>query len=203
MLESGTSMSLQVRCSNFWPISHQSSYRFLVPFTVHFREFDASHTLYFLIDKFVKVRVSRVLALVNHLYTIIDDSSSELTSGVEAYGDTWVEQVAFARPSVMDTDFGKVRAMPSPADSYQLSLPLTGFRVVPNFPSKATFMDFSELVSICNFDVLDAAIPVGSRLVIVILETTSCQGAARVAPLRSVNHSGGIAVLWNNGNIHA
>ena len=69
-----------------------------MPFTIHLREFDAIHTLYFLIDKSVKFWVSRVLALVNHFYKIIDDSSSELTSGVEAYGNTWVEQVAFARP---------------------------------------------------------------------------------------------------------
>ena len=112
-----------------------------MPFTVQVSEFDASHTFYFLVDKFVKVRVYRVLALVNHCYRIIDDSSSELTFQVGTYGVTWVEQVAFARPSVMDIDFGKVRAVPSTPDSCQLSLPLTGFRSVPNFSDKATLTD--------------------------------------------------------------
>ncbi|KAJ8426741.1 hypothetical protein Cgig2_003634 [Carnegiea gigantea] len=74
------------------------SCRCLVPFTIQVREFDASHTLYFLVDKIVKVRVSRVLALVNHCYKIVDDSSLELTFGVGAYGATWGEQFAFARP---------------------------------------------------------------------------------------------------------
>ncbi|KAJ8440177.1 hypothetical protein Cgig2_003502 [Carnegiea gigantea] len=64
------------------------SCRCLVPFTVQVREFDASHTLYFLVDKIVRVRVSRVLALLNHCYKIVDDSSSELTFGVRAYGAT-------------------------------------------------------------------------------------------------------------------
>ncbi|KAJ8446776.1 hypothetical protein Cgig2_000787 [Carnegiea gigantea] len=61
-------------------------------------EFDASHTFYFLVDQFVKVRVYRVLALVNHCYKIFDESNSELTFEVGTYGVTWVEQVAFASP---------------------------------------------------------------------------------------------------------
>ncbi|KAJ8446766.1 hypothetical protein Cgig2_000777 [Carnegiea gigantea] len=72
--------------------------RFFVPFTVQVSEFDASHTFYFLVDQFVKVRVYRVLALVNHCYKIFDESNSELTFEVGTYGVTWVEQVAFARP---------------------------------------------------------------------------------------------------------
>lgn len=46
-------------------------------------------------------------------------------------------------PSVMAIDFGKVRVVPSPPDSCQLSLPLIGFRSVPNFSSQATLMDLS------------------------------------------------------------
>lgn len=69
-----------------------------MPFTVQVTEFDASHTFYFLVDKFIKVQVYRVLALVNHSYNIVDDSNSELTFEVGKYGFTWVEQVAFVRP---------------------------------------------------------------------------------------------------------